>query len=91
MERRLPFKENYRLLFPCSVYVPGVVTLGRGSPYLPGRVTLEGGLTFYHIKGQGRVTLLRGLRFRLSDYCRIRAVSKQGFARLSLLVEVALG
>ena len=40
--------------------MPGRVTPGGGSPYLLGRVTLLGGLTFYHVKGQSRVTLLRG-------------------------------
>ena len=34
-----------------------VFTLGEGSPYLSGWVTLLGGLTFYHGKGRGRVTI----------------------------------
>ena len=71
--------------------MPGRVALGGGSPYLLSRVTLQRGLTFYHVKGRGRVTLLRRLSFRLSDYCRIRAIYKHGFAWLCLLVEVALG
>ena len=83
---RLPFP----IVFPGFVYMPGRATLGGGSPYLFGRITLLGGLTFYHVKGRGRVTLLRGLSFRLSDYCRIRAIDKHGFAWLCLLVEVAL-
>ena len=59
--------------------MPGRVTLGGGSPYLLGRVTLLGGLTFYNVKGRGTVTLLRGFSFQLSDYCRIRAIYKHGF------------
>ena len=43
--------------------MPGRVTLGGGSSYLLGRVTLLGGLTFYHVQGRGKVTLLRGLSF----------------------------
>ena len=79
------------IVFSGFIYMPGRVTLGEGSPYLLGRVNLLGGLTFYHAKGRGRVTLLRGLSFRLSNYCRILAICKHGFAWLCLLVEVALG
>ena len=75
------------IVFSGFVYIPGKVILGGMSPYLFGRVTLLGGLTFYHVKGRGRVTLLRGLSFRLSDYCRIHASYKHGFAGLA---EVAL-
>ena len=51
---------------PSSIVFPGFI-------YMPGRVTL-GGLTFCRVKGRGRVTLLRGLSFRISDYCHIRAI-----------------
>ena len=79
------------IVFYGFIYMPGRVTLGGGSPYLLGRVNLVGGLTFYHVKGRGRVTLLRGLSFRLSDYSRIRAMYKHDFAWGCLLVEVTLG
>ena len=69
--------ENQALPRPCLH--GGRVTLGGGSPYLLGRVTLLGGLPFYHVKGRGRVTLPRGLSFRLADYCRICAIYKHDF------------
>ena len=53
-------------VFPGSIYMPGWVTLGRGSPSLLGRVTLLGGLTFYHVKGRGRVTLLISFDYRIT-------------------------
>ena len=63
-----------------------------GLPYQLGRVILLGGLTSYHhVNGPGRVTLLRGLSFLLSNKCRVRAIYKHGFAWLCFLVEVALG
>ena len=68
------------IVFPGFLYMPGRVTRGGGSPYLLGRITLLGGSMFYHVKGRGRVTHLRGLRFRVSDYCRVRAIYKHGFA-----------
>ena len=71
--------------------MPGRVTLGGGSTYLLGRVTLLGGLTFNDVKGRGRVSLLRRLSFRLSDYCRILTIYKHDFAWLCLLVDVAKG
>ena len=48
-------------VFPRFVYTQGRATLGGGSPCLLGRVTPLEGLTFYHVKDQGRVTLLKGL------------------------------
>ena len=44
------------IVFPGFVYMPGRATPGGGFPCLLGRVTLLGGLTFYHVKGRGRVT-----------------------------------
>ena len=48
-------------VFPSFIYMPGWITLGEGPPCLLSGVTTLGGLTFYHVKGQGRVTMLRGL------------------------------
>ena len=47
----------------------GRVTLGVGSPYLLGRVTLLEWPTFCHVNSWGRVTLLEGSTFVRSDYC----------------------
>ena len=70
------------IVFPGFVYVLGRFTLEGGSPHLLGRVTLLEGFTFYHVKGRGRVTLVRGLSFQLSDYCLIRAIYKHDFSWL---------
>ena len=87
--RRLTFRGGLHssIVFPGFVHMLGRVTLEGGSPCLLGRVTPVGGSTFYHVNGRGRFTLVGGLRFRLSDYCRIRAIYKHGFAWLCLLVE----
>ena len=49
------------------------VTLGVGSPYLLGMVTLLGGPTFCHVivNTRGSVTLLEGSTSVGSDYCQI--------------------
>ena len=55
-----------------------IYMLGRVIPYMLGRVTILGGIAFYHVNGRGRVTRLRGTSFRPSHY--IRAIGKHGFA-----------
>lgn len=88
--------DNYAILSKALfisdfVYMLARVTLGRRSPYQLGRVILLEGLTSYHhVNSPGRVTLLTGLSFPLSNKCRVRAIYEHGFAWLCLLVEVAL-
>ena len=55
------FISRLHIVFPAFIYMPGWITLGEGSPCLLGGVTALDGLTFYHVKRQGRATLLRGL------------------------------
>ena len=52
---------SFLVSFTCQV----LLGMERGHPIC--FRTLLGGLTVYHVKGRGRVTLLRGLSFRLSD------------------------
>ena len=53
--------SHLHTVFPYFIYMPGRTTLGEGSLCLLGGVTALGRLTFYHVKRQGRATLLRGL------------------------------
>ena len=53
--------SRLHIVFPGFIYMPGWITLGEGSPCWLGGVTALDRLTFYHVKSQGRATLLRGL------------------------------